>query len=169
MDQQTRSRVLGQPEHAVRNLGSEPAWPERLVHPVLKAQVPNSLEVSKVAGNQRRAVCQGNAGDEQVHVTDLLHRPLASQAIELSGCEVVEQHDHQRIEQLLGPTKKVLGSQELLAVGRLQEEVATPPQNLGLGDDRYCNVRVVALAKPLDHPRMTVVKVSQRVGIQQVH
>jgi hypothetical protein len=92
-------------------------------------------------------------------MADLLHRSLSPQSIELMCRNVSKQYDRQRCEQGLGPTEEILGTKDLLAIGRLQERIISPPKDLGLGDDRYPDVRVIALAKPLASSRVAVIEV----------
>jgi hypothetical protein len=94
----------------------------KLRGPVFEFEPGNAGDVPGVAGDERRAVGEGDAGDEEVGATDILHLALLSVAVEEFGDRFGNRKAVNRIEVTEVIAKPLIGADQLFAVrGFLQE------------------------------------------------
>jgi hypothetical protein len=101
-----------------------------IIRPIIDLRAGHLTEMLEVASDQRGPLGQGNRRDQQVGSADLLEFLVLPQVVKLVRDCGVERDNGDPTEQFLAAPQPVLGLAELRVVGRLQDEVKPPAEDL---------------------------------------
>ena len=149
-----------------RNPWTIPRTLRASVGPVLDLQAGHLAEVLPIAGHQRRLVRQGDAGDKQVSLADLLQALGLPQPVERGGCGVIERYNRKQGQVLDCLDQTLLGQEEPGTVLGLDNRIAPPTERLDLRDDGDRGILPRRL-KPFQEPLLTVLVEGECVRVQQ--